>query len=106
MLLKREQQSLLETNKDEARYDNAFVDGLCAMLRGMNAATSRHVVSSPMAHLITSLDGARFKYSHEFVNLLVTQLDATLGGLPVNARIRKKQKQNWGDSFMGQFLSR
>ena len=92
--MKHEQQSLLGTNRDETRDDNVFVDGLCAMLRGMNAATSRHVVSSPMAHLITSLDGARFEYLHEFVNLLVTQLDATLDGLPVDAQIRKKQKQN------------
>ena len=71
------------------------------MLRGVNTATSRHAVSSPMAHLITSLDGARFQYSHEFVNLLVSQLDATLDGLPVDARIRKKQEQNWRHSTVG-----
>ena len=71
--------------EDGSTDDNAFTNDLCTMLRGINAATSRHVVSSPMAHLITSLDGARFEYSHEFVNFLVTQLDATLGGLPVDA---------------------
>lgn len=69
----------------------------------MNVATSRHVVSSPMAHLNTSLDGARFQYSHEFVNLLVTQIDATLDGLPVDVCVRKNKSKTgetvlWADS--------
>ena len=94
---------LLSTSSDEENDDNTFVDGLCAMLRGVNAATSRHVVSSPMGHLITMLDGARFEYSHEFVNLLVSQLDATLEGLPVDARIRRNKGRSgetvlWPDS--------
>lgn len=78
---------MLCTCKDEDNGNNAFVDSLCAMLRGMNAATSQHVVSLRMVHLITMLDGTHFEYSHEFVNLLVSQLDATMEGLPIDARI-------------------
>ena len=99
-------------NKDDKKQDvNSFVDRLCAMLRGMNAATSRNVISSTMAHLITTLDGARFQYSHEFVNLLVSQIDATLEGLPVDARIRKNKSKNgetvlWTDSSADDYIHR
>ena len=72
LLIKREQEVLLSSSCDEKNDNNTFVDGLCAMLRGINAATSRHVVSSWTGHLITMLDGSRFEYSHEFVNLLVS----------------------------------
>jgi len=33
-----------------------------------------------MAHLIPSNNGSRFVYSHEFSDLLVTQMEATLEG--------------------------
>ena len=67
LLIKREQEVLLSSSCDEENDDNTFVDGLCAMLRGVNAATSKHVVSLSMGHLITMLDGSRFEYLHEFV---------------------------------------
>ena len=41
---------------DETQDDNMFVDGLCAMLQGMNATTASYVVSSIMDHFITTLD--------------------------------------------------
>lgn len=41
-----------------------------------------------MANLIVSLDGTRFQFSHSLRNLLVSQLEATLEGLPVHVRIR------------------
>ena len=82
---------LLSTSSNEENDNNTFVDGRCAMLRGINAATSRHVVSSPMGHLITMLDGSHFEYSHEFVNLHDGQLDTTLEGQPVNARTRRNK---------------
>ena len=82
---------LLSASCDEENDDNTFVDGLCAMLRDVNTATSRNVVSLPMGHLIAMLDGSRFEYSHECVNLFVSQLDATLEGRPVDARRRFQQ---------------
>ena len=111
LLIKREQEVLLSASPDEENDDNTFVDGLCAMLRGVNAATSRHVVSSPMGHLITMLDGSRFEYSHEFVNLLVSQLDATLEGRPVDARIRTNKGRSgkkilWPDSSADDYIHR
>ena len=89
--------------KDRRGYNNAFVDSLCAMLHGMNTSTSRHVVSSPMSHLITMLDGTRFEYSHEFANLLISQLDATINGQHVDAHIQRNKGKSghivlWPDS--------
>ena len=61
--------------------------------------------------MITMLDGARFEYSHEFVNLLVSQLDATLEGLPVDARIRRNKGRSgetvlWPDSSVDDYIHR
>ena len=101
----------MSTSSDEDNDNNAFVDGLCAMLRGVNTATLRHVVSSPMGHLIMMLDGTRFEYSHESVNLRVSQLDATLKHLPVDARIWRNRGPSgetvrWLDSSADNYIHR
>ena len=54
------------------------------MLGGMHAATSRYVVSATMAHLIIFQDGTRFKFPHNFLDLLVGQMEAALEGKPVD----------------------
>ena len=77
----------MSTGKDEENKNNTFVDGLCVMLQGMNTRMSQHVVNLTMGHLITMLDDTRFENSHAFVNLFVSQLDVTMDGLPVDARI-------------------
>ena len=59
---------------------DSFTSGLSVLLSGIRAATSRHVVSATMAHLIVSLDGTRFEFSHKFGHLLISQLEATLNG--------------------------
>ena len=73
---------------DKSTDDNAFIDGVCKMLRGMNTVIARDTVSPTMAHFLTTLDGIQFQYSHNFVNLLIGQLEATLDGQPVDACIR------------------
>ena len=97
--MKREEQAMKATFEDEKGDNNAFVDGLCAMLRGINASTSRHIVSSTMGHLITMLDVTQFQYSHELVNLLVSQMEATLEGRPVDAHIHKN-RDKYGDAVL------
>ena len=75
-------------NRDRGDDENDFVEGLCRMLGGMNAATSRYIVSSTMAHLLVCQGGTRFQFSHGFTDLLVGQLEAALEGKPVNFRLR------------------
>ena len=54
LLIKREQEALLSTCKEEESDNNAFVDGSCAMLRGMNAAmyikTCSQLNNGPLDH--------------------------------------------------------
>jgi len=64
--------------------NDEFNKSLCILPSGLRAATSRHVVSATMAHLLVSFNGTRFIFSHDFGHLLVTQLEATLEGLPIN----------------------
>ena len=47
-----------------------------------------------MAPLLVSLDGTRFTYSHDFSHLLVSQLEATLEGDPVDICIRTSKFGN------------
>ena len=63
----------------EQREDkNGFVEGLCRLLGGMHAAISQYDVSSTMAHLLICQNGTRFKFCHDFTDLLVGQMKATL----------------------------
>lgn len=95
---------------DESYSDSDFVEGLCRMLGGMNAATSRHTLSSTMAHLLISQKGTRFKFSHNFSDLLIGQLEAQLEGEPVDFRLRvnrhKKKRHVWRDSLADDYLHR
>ena len=50
-----------------------FVEGLCRLLSGITAHLSSTVVSAPLAHVLI-VKGSRFQFSHEFGNLLLTQI--------------------------------
>lgn len=90
--------------------DDSFIAGLCIMLGGLNAATSRYVVSSTMAHLLICQGGTRFKFSHGMSNLLVSQLEACLEGNPVDVRLRvnvhKKERIVWRDCLADDYIHR
>lgn len=103
--------------QDEARQnlrdehnDDSFVEGLCRMLGGLNAATSRYVVSSTMAHLLISQGGTRFKFSHGMSDLLIGQLEACLEGKPVDVRLRinsfNKERIIWRDCLADDYIHR
>ena len=96
--------------RDPATHDDTFVEGLCRLLSGMNAATSRDVISAPMGHLLVSNKGTRFQFSHDFSHLLVGQLEATLEGKPVDYRIRvntfREKKVTWPDSTSDDYIHR
>lgn len=54
--------------------------------------------------------GTRFQFSHNFSPLLITQMEATLDGQPVNHRIRVNElhgkKVAWSDSTTDDYLNR
>lgn len=94
-----------------------FAKGISLMLSGLNAATSRDVVSAPMCHLLISQFGERFVYSHEFAPLLVNHMDDTLNDRTVNNIIRKTRKPGkkedgggteiiWMDSLSEDYIKR
>ncbi len=64
----------------QERKEPSFGEGLSRVLSGLNAATTRNVISATMAHLIPCNGGSRFLYAHEFSDILVSQMEATLEG--------------------------
>jgi len=89
----------------------SFGEGLCRVLSGLNASTTREKISSTMAHLISCNNGSRFVYSHEFSNLLVTQMEATLEKQDTFVRIRTSkvpgaETQYWTDSLADDYIHR
>ena len=60
------------------RVPMGFPEGISRLLSAINAATSRDVVSAPMAHLLICQEGKRFQFSHDFAPLLINQIEDTL----------------------------
>jgi hypothetical protein len=90
-VIKRIKRVLNENDEGEPN----FGEGLSRVLSGLNAATTRNVISATKAHLIPCNDGSRFVYSqHTFSDLLVGQMEATLEGQDINVRIRSNKLQN------------
>jgi hypothetical protein len=83
---------------------------LSRVLSGLNAATTRNVISATMAHLIPCNGGSRFVFSHTFSDLLVGKMEATLEGQDINVRIRLNKLQNkiitWPDSLADDYIHR
>jgi hypothetical protein len=80
-------------------------------LLGLNAATTRNVISFTMAHLISCNNGSQFVFSHEFSDLFVGQMEATLGGQDINVRIRTSkvpggELKSWPDSLADDYIHR
>jgi hypothetical protein len=62
-----------------------------------------------MAHLIPSNGGSHFAFSHDFSDLLVGQMEATLEGQDVNSCIRTSKLTNgqiksWPDSLANDYI--
>ncbi len=88
----------------------SFGEGLSRVLSGLNAATTRNVISATMAHLIPCNGGSRFVFLHTFSDLLVEQMEATLEGQDINVHIRLNKLQNkiitWPDSLANDYIHR
>jgi hypothetical protein len=94
---------------NQATLEPSFREGLCGVLPGLNAATTRNVISATMAHLIPSNGGSRFVFLHNFSDLLVGQMEATLEGQDVNVRIRPGKVTNgkmisWPNSLADDYI--
>lgn len=75
-----------ETRKNSISGDDnviEWIEGLSLILLGINAATSRSTVSAPMAHNLVLQLGQRFVFSHNFVELLVGQLEDVMNNRDV-----------------------
>jgi hypothetical protein len=91
--------------------ESSFREGLCRVLSGLNAATTRNIISATMAHLIPPNDGLRFVFSQDFSDLLVGQMEATLEGQDINVHIRTnklhdEQLISWADSLADDYIHR
>ncbi len=92
--------------------ESSFREGLCRVLSVLNAATTRNIISATtMAHLILSNGGSSFVFSHDFSDLLVGQMEATLEGQDINVCIRTNKLHNgqlifWADSLADDYIHR
>jgi hypothetical protein len=104
-----EESSSRESSNDgcnQATLEPSFHEGKCRVLSGLNAATTRNVISATMAHLIPLNRGSRFVFSHNFSELLVGQMEATL---EVNVCLRTGKLTggeilSWPDSLADNYI--
>ncbi len=63
-----------------------------------------------MAHLIPCNNGSRFVYLHEFLDLLASQMEATLEGQDITVQIRSSKLEEkiitWPGSLADDYLHR
>ena len=104
------EQSRASDDQEMDEEVNDWVEGLSRVLSGINAATSRSAVSAPMAHNLTLNDGSRFKFSHDFVELLLGQMEEVLEGNNVSFVCRTCFKQGsqhqWADISANDYIFR
>jgi hypothetical protein len=87
----------------------SFSEGLSRVLSGLNAATTRNIISATMAHLILSNGGPCFVFLQIFSDLQVRQMEATLQGQEINVCIRTNklahgQLKSWSDSLADEYI--
>ncbi len=93
---------------NQARKEPRSGEGLSRDLSGLNAVTTRNVISATMAHFIPSNNGSQFLYSHDFLDLLVGRMEATLEGQDINVCIRSnklgKKTITWPESLADDYI--
>jgi hypothetical protein len=99
------------SHSDQASSEPSFGEGLSRVLLGLIAATTRSVISSTMAHLISCNNGSRFTFLHDFSDLLLGQMEATLEGQDINVCIRTSKVPGgefkcWPDSLDDDYIHR
>ena len=106
----RIQGEIIDGKRKPEEIQDGFVEGLCRLLSGLNAATTRNVISATMQHLLICNGGSRFQFSHGFGVLLIGQLEASLEKWPIDVRLRsnivKGEKVVWPDNSSDDYLHR
>jgi hypothetical protein len=106
---------LLDENQtndcDQTISEPSFGEGLSRVLSGLNAATTKNVISSTIAHLKPCNNGSWFVFSHKFSDLLVGKMEATLDGQDINVHIRTSKVPGgelkcWPDSLADDYIYR
>ena len=73
-----------------------FCEGLARIFSAIKAHLSSYVISAPLAyHLVTK--ETRFEFSHEFVYLLLAQMEDHIDGKNISFKIKRKKKGNDGN---------
>ena len=88
-LLVRLESELQAGLREPLEEDDFFRQGLCRLLSGIQASTSRYVVSATLAHFLIGNNGKRFIYSHNFGHLLICQMDSILDGGEIDCQMRR-----------------
>jgi hypothetical protein len=89
---------------NQARLEPSFHNGLSRVLSGSNAVMTRNVISATMAHIIPLNGGSCFVFLHDFLDLLVGQMEGKLEGQDINVCIRmnklpNRQFKSWSESL-------
>eukprot|EP00986_Skeletonema_menzelii_P019921 scaffold29575_cov320-Skeletonema_menzelii.AAC.1 len=102
-----------QENREVEEQVPDFGEGLSRILSCMNANMTKAICSSTMAHLlILNKDGQRFEYSHDFSNILVSQMEDVLEGGEGSFRIRTNfskttgETVRWADSSVDDYIYR
>ena len=77
-------QAVTHDSFDDSPAD--FTEGLSQLLSGIRAHMSSSIISPPLAHLLVCQD-SRFKFSHDFAYLLVSQIEDHLEEKDTNFKL-------------------
>jgi len=111
--------TIQERNQRIARSASSFGDpenieiepsygmGLGHVLSGITAHLWSSIISAPMAWYLV-VNGSRFRFSHEFVTILLSQVEGWLLHKDIQLRYRRNMKTNsgWLDSTLLNYLYR
>lgn len=90
-----------------------FREGLSRFLIGMSVHLSSDVISATMAHLLISQKGSRFTFSHQFRDVLVSQMLNHLNGDEIADFVLRRRNRGkdqelviWADYSINDYLHR
>ena len=80
-----------EMSEDSQDDKSDFCEGLARIFSAIKAHLSSYVISAPLAyHLVTK--ETRFEFSHEFVHLLLAQMEDHIDGKNISFKIKRKKR--------------
>ena len=104
---RRIKKQLMEATENEGdEYHDQYIEGLSRILGGIRAHVSETVVSSTLAHAIMLRGGSRFRFSHDFQPLMLSQAEDHFDGKDISIRIRSTNKSRWLDAFINDYIYR